>query len=864
MGANIISGWKIPGRTLGKVKIGLLCFFVLSIPFCVLGQTVVKGKVLDGNSGAPMAFVGVVLKGSNAGTITDEQGYYELSDKGNTASAIQFTFLGYRTMVRNVVLGTTQTIDVVLTEDAQTLGEVVIRSGKVRYRNKDNPAVELIRQAIAHKKENSMQQYPFASYRTYEKLQLAITNPPGSISKNPLIGKRFKFVTDNVDTTRFEGKTLWPIYLEENVIRHYFKSKPDKKKSVIEAIKKVNYDEQYINIESLKSFLMHLYKDIDIYDNNMLIVTNSFLSPLADLSPTFYKFYIRDTLTVEDDMDIVVLSFEPRNNQDFLFTGKIYITLDGRFAVYKAELELGPSVNLNWVSEFHLSLDYTPGKDKRLYLSKVTNYVHFGVKGGKSGAFAERNVSVSNFDATTPFPDTVFRSVDVTKEEDAQMKTEAYWQHNRTDSLTLVEANSYRNMDSLNKMPAYNRAKFWISTFLAGYSQLGAVEVGPVNTFISFNPVEGLKLRAGGRTTPQFSKRFYAESYLSYGFKDERWKYLLRGTIALNNKSIYTYPQHYIRISAQRETSIPGQETQYVAESNILLSFKRGINDKWLYNDIYKLEYFVEFGNHHALGFRLNNWWQEAASGLTFLGTSALKDTVPVLVSTTIGMDWRWAPFEKFAQRKLYRETIPSKYPIINVGIGFGVKGLMEGQYDFQSYAVSISKRFYLSQLGLAEVTLAGRYINGQVPYPLLDIARANQSYANQLGSYNLMNFLEFVSDHNIRLHIDYHMYGFIFNKVPLLKALKLREVVGLKVLYGGLRPENNPLQQEGALFRFPVNANGERSTFALGETPYMELNLGIENIFNLFRVDFVKRLTYLGHPDISPYGVRAGIAIDF
>jgi hypothetical protein len=132
--------------------------------------------------------------------------------------------------------------------------------------------------------------------------------------------------------------------------------------------------------------------------------------------------------------------------------------------------------------------------------------------------------------------------------------------------------------------------------------------IGPASTFYSWNPVEGFRLRFGGRTTPNLSKRLYFETYGAYGFRDEKWKGFASFTYSLNNKSVYSFPLNYIRASAQRETKIPGQELQFVQEDNLLLSFKRGKNDKWLYNDIYRLDYVKEFHSRFSIILGFKNW----------------------------------------------------------------------------------------------------------------------------------------------------------------------------------------------------------------------------------------------------------------
>jgi hypothetical protein len=149
------------------------------------------------------------------------------------------------------------------------------------------------------------------------------------------------------------------------------------------------------------------------------------------------------------------------------------------------------------------------------------------------------------------------------------------------------------------------------------------------------------------------------------------------------------------------------------------------------------------------------------------------------------------------------------------------------------------------------------------VPYPLLNIFRANQSFNYDIYSYNLMNFLEFVSDKYVSINIDQHFQGFFFNKIPLLKKLQWREVASFKAIKGAVSDSNNPAINQ-SLFQFPVSSTGAPITYALGNQPYMEGSIGVENIFKLLRVDFVRRFSYLDHPEIAQYGIRARVKFEF
>ncbi len=228
-----------------------------------------------------------------------------------------------------------------------------------------------------------------------------------------------------------------------------------------------------------------------------------------------------------------------------------------------------------------------------------------------------------------------------------------------------------------------------------------------------------------------------------------------------------------------------------------------------------------------------------------------------------VGFSVRYAPNEKFYQGKTYRIPIPNQYPIIQVNFRAGARGLLGSGYDYQMLTAQVSKVFYLAPFGHSDWTLEGGRVFGAVPYPLLEIHRANQTYSYQLQAYNLMNFLEFASDKYVALSIQHYFNGFFFNKVPLLRRLKWREVVSFKGLYGGLDAKNQPTDANG-LIRFPVDDQGRTVTHTLEREPYVEASVGVANIFRIFRVDYVRRLTYTDLPGVSKWGIRARFKFDF
>ena len=839
---------------------------ILLLSFALTGfaqTTIVHGVITDAVKQSPLSYISVLFPGSTIGTNTDDGGHFELRTDDAGYNKIRISAIGYKTVDQAIIPGKEQTINIRLNADNHSLSEVIVKPKKHHYRNKDNPAVELIDLVVAHKAQNRVTHYDYAQYDEYEKMTVAFNNTPEKLRKN-LLFRHFKFMTDNLDTTTIPGRALLPWYMKEVSEDVYYRHSPQKKKTIVTGDKQVDFGE-FVDNNGLNAYLKHLYQDVDIYQNNIYIVTNQFLSPIADMAPTFYRYYITDTVQNGNEK-WVELSFFPRNKADFLFQGKIYVTLDGRYAVPKADMHINQDINLNWVKDLHVVLDFDRAADSTYELRRSTLTADFSIlQNSKGSMWGSREVTYKNYRFNQPAPDSMYSGPAVVETADASAKQDAFWAANRLDTLTEAEERTYKNIDSLKNNKTFKHIADAATLVLAGYKQASPYfEVGPVNTFYSFNPVEGLRLRLGGRTKPALSKRFYLETYAAYGFKDEKWKYYLGGIYSFTGRSIYEFPQTLLKLDYQHDTKIPGQDLQFVQEDNFLLSFKRGVNDQFLYNDIYKAEFIKEYRNHFSYDLSFRNWTQTPAGSLVYTTTEGgMQATVPNITTSEAGLTLRWAPHEEFYQGKLYRTPILNKYPVFTLRTAIGLKDVLGGDYNYQSVTLNVYKHFFLSQLGYTDVVAEGGYIFGRAPYPLLDIHHANQSYGFQLQSYNLMNFLEFVSDHYASIFVDHCFNGFFLNKMPVIKKLHWREYVDVKSLWGGIRNENLPAKNTD-LLQFPTAANGAATTFALGSTPYVEGSVGIGNIFNFFRVDYVRRFTYLDHPNVSASGIRFFAKFDF
>jgi hypothetical protein len=816
------------------------------------------GIVLDSSTRLPLAGVSISLPATRKGGMTDAQGKFRLA-VDRRVHEIRFSVTGYAPVSVPISDTMTAPLTVLLSVSYGTLQEVVVNR-KMRYRNKHNPAVELIRQVIAHKEENAPAYYPYVTFDQYDKIRVLADRPPRIIADGKLF-KRYHFLF-TPDTTLVPGKSLVPAYLEETLTRNYSRTNPDRKKQVILGHKRVDLGE-YIDMSGVSQIMNRLYEDFSVYDNTMLVFTLQFMSPVAKLGPDLYEYFIRDTVE-EGGIKEVKLDFIPRNSQDLLFKGRMYILLDGSYAIRRVEMEASNHSNLNWVKSFNIAQTFEKGPGGRYYRSSSDILAYFSLLKNNLGFYGEHAVNVSNV-SDSLLPDAVFRGLPVDTTLQSVAQPDSFWTRGRPASLSPAESRTYANTDSLVKMRSYRRLMDLATVLTAGYKSAGKFDLGPVGNFYSFNSLEGSRYQFGGRSNAKLSTRFFTEDYIAYASGDQRWKYNLSATYSINHKSIYTYPFHYVQASFLHDVRNPGQETEFAQDNRFLGSFSRGIGGKWLYTDIANLSYIREFGDHFSYSLAARYWLQQPAQSLYYIyePSPTQFDTVSRLTSSQLSVTLGWAPHQQFYQGRNSRRTITNQYPVLTLQYAVGVKGLFGGQYSYNAFHFGLSKRWYVAPFGYSDIRFNAGYISGNLPFPLLIIQPANTAFHYSFNAYNLMDVEEFVSDHYAALNIDHYFNGFFFNKIPLLKKLRLREVVEGKILYGGVRSENNPAVNPDQM-KFPLNDKGLLTTYPLGNQPYLEAGIGIYNIFNIFRIDLVRRFTYLNHPGVPTMGIRLSTGLNF
>ncbi len=853
-------------RSYFKNSINLIIFFLFVQSLVAQSLTIVKGKIIDEKTNEAMLYVNIQTDNVNVSTTSDIDGNFYIETK-DLISKLNISYVGYKSKSIKIKLGEQNEVTLSLEEETLGLDEVVVKVEK--YKNKSNPAVDLIKKVIENKDKNRKEGFNYFSFNKHEKMEFALNNITDKTKKN-FIFKRMKFIFENADTNKVTGKVNLPIFLRENISDVYFRKNPKSQKEFIRAEKITNIDEIF-NSLGISNMMTNMYQEINFYDNNIMLLTNGFVSPLAPLAPNIYRFYIQDTTEI-DGKSLIHLYYAPRTKTDFAFMGHMWIANDSTYALHKIDAGIPKDINLNWVRELQISQEYdwvtsTTDSSKGLMLTKDDIIIDFGVSKGDStrSILGRKSSSYHNITVNEPQSDSLFNfSGNTIRANDALKKNNDYWEEMRHEPLSESEMGIYQMVDSLKNHKPFKRMMTVGRLLFEGYTPIGSFNLGPANTFYSFNPIEGFRLRLGGRTNKLLSDKFMIEGYGAYGFKDEKFKGYAAFRYNFGKSDLLRYPYNQLKIWYQDDIKIPGQELQFIQEDNIFLSIKRGVNDKMIYTKSHGIEYLNESPSGFSYSFTAKKTIQSPAGSLLFDYDSFSERLFKrEIMSSEAGLMLRYAPNEKFYEGATYRTPLLNKYPIIEFRYSAGLKAQDIGDYNYHRLNLKLRKVFYLPPFGYSELTLEGGRIIGQVPYTLLTTHRANQTYAYQLESYNLMNFLEFVSDKYASINYQHNFQGVFFGRLPLIKKLKWREVATLKSLWGGLDDNNKP-NAENQLLRFPVDQNGQFLTHVLEGKPYVEVSAGISNIFKVLRLDYIRRINYLDLPNTSKWGIRARVKFEF
>lgn len=744
-----------------------------------------------------------------------------------------------------------------------TLEEVTVKPGKEHYSKKNNPAVDFVTRI----RENAELGDPIFkdnyNYEKYERIVIALNDISDSIGTNGGLLKKFRFLNEYVDTSEVTHRPILPLSIKEKVSNIYNRKDPKTTREYITGLRRKGLDD-ISNQESVQTVLEDVFREVDLYSNDVTLLTSRFVSPLSKIGPDFYKYYLSDTTVINND-SCAVLSFVPRNNATFGFVGKLYVRLhDPTMFIERATMTLSPHANVNFIKSLHLEQTYRRLDDgTRLKTSDILT-LEFEAIPGVQGLYAQKYTVYNNhnFDPADR-PELYDRLGASYASADAFLKDDTFWAERRGADIRFTDREMGSMLQQMRSVPVYKWIERGIGLLVSGYVPLGKkdkVEAGPINTLVSFNDVEGTRFRVGGVTTANLSKHWFGRGYGAYGTKDHKWKYYGEIEYSFNEKKRHSreFPIHSLRLSHKYDVNAIGQDYAFTNPDNIFLSLKRMKDTLMIYQRTTAFDYTLELENNFSVTASVSHIRQEASRYIPFRYFDGSR--VSHLDFTPFTVTLRYAPGEKFMQTKSHRVPVNLDAPIFQLSHTFAPGGkLGNGKYTINKTEISFQKRFWLSAFGYIDAIVKGGHVWSTTPFTELLMPNANLSYTIQPESFALLSPMEFITDSYAVFDFTYWANGAIFNYIPLVKKLKLREVFAFRGVWGHLSDKNNP-EYNHWLPQFPVGANPVRMT----STPYMEISAGIDNIFKILRVDYVWRLSYRNTPGVDRSGLRIALHFSF
>ena len=855
----------------------ILTILVASLFTCVQGASAqIKGTVTDSITHEPLLYVTVQYEGKGVGAITNGEGEYSVETRRGW-DELTFSTIGYKTKKVKIKPGQ-KVLNVQMSPDDIMLAEVVVKPKKEKYSRKNNPAVEFMRKVIDRKKKLKLEEKDYYQYRKYEKMKMSLNDiTPEKMEKG--LYKKFAFFKDQVEVSPKTGKNVLPISIKETVSRTLYRQRPKSEKTIIEGMNSSGIEEFFSTGDMLGTILNDVFSDINIYDDNIRLLQRQFESPIGRGAISFYKYYLMDTLMV-DNQECVHLTFVPNNSQDFGFTGHLYVVRDSTYAVKKCTMNLPRHTGVNFVENLDIMQNFKQLEDSTWVLTDDDMTVELALMKGIQGLEVQRTTKYSDYNFNEIEPRYFRLKGSVIKEANMMNKSDEYWAEVRQVPLTKKESTMDLFMNRIEQIPGFKIIIFGAKALIENFVETGTkgrpskFDFGPINTMITSNYVNGVRFRVSGMTTGNLHPHLSLSGYGAYGTRDHKWFYSAQAAWSFNKREyvLWEFPKHYLAFKYTYDVMSPMDKYLATDKDNMFVGWKWTTVDQMSYIRDATLTYELETQAGFSVSAMLRHRNDQPAGNLQYWrndgttpGVLDNNTLVHDITTAEVGVTLRYAPGETFVNTKQRRVPVSLDAPVFSISHTAGFKGVLGGEYNFNLTEASARKRFWFGSWGKLDVTARAGAQWNKVPFPLLNLPMANLSYITQNNeSFSLINNMEFLNDRYASLALSYDMNGKLFNRIPLLKKLKWREMFRVRGLWGTLTDKNNPYKSHDPdLFLFPMR-NGAPTSYVMGKTPYVEASVGIYNIFKLLHIEYVRRLTYTDIPGVKKHGIRFMILMIF
>jgi len=812
----------------------------------------VGGIVVD-EAGAPVAFANILFKNSTEGTITNDNGrFYMESD--NVHDILQVSFIGFEN--QEILLENKVNYDMVITlvEATEQLNEVILISGTQSKKN--NPAVEILKKIWAKKRQNGVRQFNQYAFDKYEKVEFDLNTIDSSLIKSKVF-KGLEFVFQDLDTSRITGKTYLPIFLNET----FSKVKGDNllKEEKEEVLG--NKNSGFENNQAIIAFVKDLYQSYDIYDNYLKFFSKSFTSPLSRTGVDTYNYALRDSAYIDNKWCYNIVYY-PRRKNELTFKGDFWVN-DSTWAIKNINLQVTKSANINWVKEIYIEQDFDVVNDSVFLLKRdyMLSDFSFRKKEESRGLYGKRTTVYDNFEFDNPLPKEFYRKSKNIIDPDAMITDDAFWQKNRLEELNKDESGIYTLLDTLKTVPKFKSYYNIVSILGSGYVEIDKwnLDIGNVYDLVGFNEAEGPRLRLGARTFFGQNDPWRIEGYAAYGFTDKKVKHGISGKFLLDRASRLIVSGGFRRDIEQMGVSLTA--TNDVLGRSIASSALLTVGQNNRLTNINLSAFNVEIEPITNFRIQVGSTFRTLSSALPNDFSLDYVDTEsPTGISSKVRqLDFNtiliYTPGKQSIGYGVERREINDRYSTLLLNLTKGTNGFLDSDFNYTKLQFSYTRPWQLGAFGRLRSTVELGKTFGEVPLGLLSVVPGNQTFFTNYGTFPNLDFYEFVTDTYASMHLEHNFNGRLFSRIPFLRTLNLREIIGLRGVWGELSDANRLLSSPAAI-NTPLRAPSEKI--------YYEYSVGVGNIFKIFRVDFNFRGNYLDNPDARAFGVTGTFGFSF
>jgi hypothetical protein len=837
-----------------NMKIKLLIAFLCLSFFSAFGQTKVSGYVFDINN-EPIPFANVLFKGSTEGTISNEDGkfYLESDEKWYT---LIVSFIGFEVLEIPLTKRVTYDLKFILNEEASSLNEVLIITGKQSKKASENPAIGILKKIWERKRQNGLKQFKQYEYDQYEKVEFDLNTIDSALIKSKLF-KGMEFVFEEVDTSNVTGKTYLPIFLNESVKKISGDNDINKEREDLLGNKNSGFSNNQVIID----FIDDLYSEYDVYDNYLKFFDKSFVSPLSRTGVQTYNYVLSDSAFIDNKWCYNIIYY-PRRKNELTFKGDFWVN-DSTYAIKEINLQASKSANINWVKEIYIEQEFEVLNDSLFLIKRDYFLSDFALnkKEKSRGVYGKRTTLYDNYKFNQPKDKEFYDKVVYNYEEDIYNREDDFWEKNRLEVLNKDEQGVYKMLDTLKTVKKFKRLYSLGSILASGYVEFPSLNLdyGPIFSTFGFNEVEGVRLRGGGRTYFGPNDLWRLEGFVAYGFRDNKFKYGISGKWLLDKKSRLTIfggtrrDIEQIGASLTSSTDVLGRSLA----SNAV--FTAGANDKLTNINLTTLGLEIEPVRNLGLRFNTSYRTLESASPTFSLDYNDLDSPTGVSSETKqfeTRISLAYFPKREMTGFGVERKNKNDNFARLFAQISRGYKGVLDSDFEYTKLQFSYIQPWQVGGFGKLITSIEAGKTFGAVPLGLLSVVPGNQTYFSIYNTFPQLDFYEFVTDTYTSMHVEHNFNGRVFSRIPFLKKYNLRAIVGLRGVWGELSEENKALSTTGNPVEFPLVAPNDRI--------YYEYSVGVANIFKVLRLDFNFRGNYLDNPGARRFGVTGSFGFYF